>query len=114
MRRSRSPSSTNFQGRGVGTALRRHNMTVLVAQEGKHLAPDAGRVGLVEIYAHGSRPDHQAGEAKVDDLLEPLGAVVRRPGYRELIDQLVAAGLMRVESDLSWSPTLPHGDAPAR
>ena len=68
--------------------------------EREDLAPDPARVPLGEVDADSARPDVDAREAERDDLAQPLGAVLGRPGDRELVDQLVSAGFARIEVDL--------------
>ncbi len=53
------------------------------------------------MNADGSRTDHEAGETQVDDLLQSLGAVLRRARDGELVDQLVDF-TMRAKPLLDW------------
>ncbi len=84
------------------------------AHQRQHLAADPLGVPLGEVDADGARPDVDPRDAEVDDLAQPLRAVLGGAGDRELVDQLVGSGLARIEVDLARRAAFDARDAAAR
>ena len=84
------------------------------AKEREHLAPDP-----VAVRARRGRRRRRACRCRRASMprstisLQPFGAVLGGAGDRETVDQLVRAGLARVEVDLARPPALDAGDAAA-
>src|SRR6266571_3135477 len=56
-----------------------------LAYERENFAADAIRVALVEVDPDSARADVDALDAQLDDLAQPLGAILRRAGDREAV-----------------------------
>src|SRR3954468_17073476 len=69
------------------------------------LGADACGVALLEVDADGARPDVDPCDAEVEDLLEALGALLRRPDDPEAVDECGVHRIARIEVELP-------GDAP--
>ena len=116
-RRRRTSTSTTRKSDRPHLAARIRDQLDLAAgharRSGSTSRPIRLLFALVEVDADAPRADVDAGDAEVDDLAEPFGAVLRGAGDRETVDQLVRAGLARVEVDLARSPALDARDAAA-
>src|SRR5262245_49157252 len=76
-------------------------LTDLPAQEGKHFCPDATGVSFIHVDADPSRPNPDAMETEVDELLKTVGAVLGGADDGEAIDEVVPRRRVGVENELA-------------